>query len=157
MRSARSVRMDSEGERTPSTEVRRGKREREGDMRGRRTDGRQEDKTDGGGGEPEIESGSGASALGTLTSGGDMTRHAGSAQLGQCFALPCCFGSAPASLARTHTCTGAQTHTDKQIQSPPKPSPSLFSPSASYLDTHSLTPKMPRFWRAPGGQARALD
>lgn len=36
--------------------------------------------------------GGGVSSMGTLTSGGDMTRHAGSAQLGQFSVLPCCFG-----------------------------------------------------------------
>lgn len=65
----------------------------------------------GGGGQrgPEIGSGSGVSALGTLTSGGDMTRHAGSAQLGQRSELPCCFGSALPS-PDTHTHTQAQAH-----------------------------------------------
>lgn len=54
----------------------------------------------------ETGSGSGVNALGTLTSGGDMTRHAGSAQLGQRSALPCCFGLAlPPPNTHTHTCT----------------------------------------------------
>lgn len=83
---------------------------------------------------PEIGSGSGESALGTLTSGGDMTRHAGSAQLGQRSALPCCFGLAHTSPAHTHA------QTDKQIQLPP--ARSLILPlSVSYLDAHSLTGK----------------
>lgn len=84
----------------------------------------------GGGGQrgPEIGSGSGVSALGTLTSGGDMTRHAGSAQLGQRSVLPCCFGSAlPSPDTHTHAGTGAQT------DNPPS--------SVSYLDIHSLTGK----------------
>lgn len=59
---------------------------------------------------PEIGSGSGVSALGTHTSGGDMTRHAGSTQLGQRSALPCCFGLASPALTNTDT-RGTRTHT----------------------------------------------
>lgn len=89
---------------------------------------------------PEIGSGSGASALGTLTSGGDMTRHAGSAQLGQRSALPCSFGLVLTSLTNTHT--HAQAHKPTNKSSYPQLAPSFsLSPSASYLDTHSLTGK----------------
>jgi len=88
---------------------------------------------------PKIGSGRGASALGTLTSGRDMTRHAGSAQLGQRSALPCCFGLALSPPTNTQ-------------QNPAQ----LSSFSPPHIETHTLhagngaherTPKMPRFWR----------
>lgn len=81
----------------------------------------------------EIGSGSGVSALGTLTSGGDMTRHAGSAQLGQRSALPCCFGFP--SPAHTHT------HEPTNKSSYPSARSLILPLSVSYLDTHSLTGK----------------
>lgn len=56
--------------------------------------------------------GSGASSMGTLTSGGDMTRHAGSAQLGQFSVLPCCFGfSSPITQTHTRALIHGQSHT----------------------------------------------
>lgn len=90
---------------------------------------------------PEIGSGSGVSALGTHTSGGDMTRHAGSTQLGQRSALPCCFGLASPALTNTDTSGHARTHTrvqtDKQIQSPTACSlPHSHSPSL--ISRHTL-------------------
>lgn len=100
----------------------------------------------------EIGSGSRVSALATHTSGGDVTRHADSAQLGQRSAQPCCFGMPLASLKHT------LTRSYKQILSPPGPLP------VSYLNTHScagkhteLTPKMPRFWPVLDRRVRAPD
>lgn len=93
---------------------------------------------------PEIGSGSGVSALGTHTSGGDMTRHAGSTQLGQRSALPCCFDLASPALTNTDTRGHARTHTvaqtDKQIQSPTARSLIRTLP-VSDLDTHSFADK----------------
>lgn len=66
---------------------------------------------------PEMGPGSGASSMGTLTSGGDMTRHAGSAQLGQFAVLPCCFGfSSPNTQTHTHAHSfmGSRTLTHTQ-------------------------------------------
>lgn len=73
----------------------------------------------------------------THTSGGDMTRHAASAQLGQRSALPCCFGMALTSLTNTHTHTCTGTQTDKQIQLPTRPLP--HSPSSCVISRHTFT------------------
>lgn len=78
---------------------------------------------------PEIGSGSGVSALGTLTSGGDMTRHAGSAQLGQRSALPCCFGLVLNSPTNTHAYTLKRTN---RQTNPVTPSPLPHSPSPPF-------------------------
>lgn len=86
---------------------------------------------------PEIGSGSGVSALGTLTSGGDMTRHAGSAQLGQRSALPCCLGLVSNSLPNTHTHTCRDAQTNKQVT----PGSLPHSPSTRLISRHSLTGK----------------
>ena len=79
----------------------------------------------------EIGSGSGVSALGTHTSGGDMTRHAGSAQLGQRSALPCCFGFPSPAHTRAHEPTNKSSYPSARSLTLPR--------SVSYLDTHSLT------------------
>lgn len=69
-----------------------------------------------------------------------MTRHAGSAQLGQRSALPCCFGLV-LICTYTHTHTHAWVHklacTSSHHHPPLTPARSLVS----YLDTHSLTGK----------------
>lgn len=133
MRSAQrqNVSIDSGCERT----LRTGPMKLQGALRGkgeRWTDGRQEDEAERKhereseeDREPEIGSGSGVSSLGTLTSGGDMTRHAGSAQLGQCSALPCCFGLVSNSLPNTHTHIYMPKRTNQQT-SYPQLAPSFF-------------------------------
>lgn len=100
----------------------------EGADKRRRTDGRDEDESEWHSAEKR-ESGSGKSAMGTLTSGGDMTRHGGSAQLGQRSVLPCCSGRTRRSLTHIHRLTGRLTN------------PVTPRSPAHIMDTHSVISK----------------